>query len=59
MFATSLMATGRHTMAYHFPGNQGKDGAGFAKQFLQEAGEWIKRAILLAYILLPFIFLFR
>lgn len=59
MFAPSPMATGRHTMADHFPGNQGKDGAGLAKQLLQEAGEWIKGAILLPIFSYPFFFLFR
>lgn len=59
MFAPSPMATGRHTMADHFPGNQGKGGAGLAKQLLQEAGEWIKGAILLPHILLSFLILFR
>lgn len=58
MFAPSPMATGRCTIADHFPGNQGKSGAGLVKQFLQEAGEWIKGDILLPHILLPFFFFF-
>lgn len=59
MFAPSPMATGRCTIADHFPGNQGKSGAGLVKQFLQEAGEWIKGDILLPHILLPFFFFFQ